>query len=89
MELRRYWAVLRRRWWLIVLRPVVASGISYAITNGTERIYRATTTIFVREAATNPSVVEYEAILDSQRLTETYCASPAFIAQLASGHLKS
>ena len=71
MELRRYWAVLRRWWWLIVLGPVVAGGISYAITNGTERVYRATTTIFVREAA-NPSAVEYEAILGSQRLTETY-----------------
>src|SRR3569832_839370 len=46
MELRRYLAVLRRRWIILVLCTVVASSIAWTTTDRSVR-YTATTTIYV------------------------------------------
>lgn len=71
MELRGYLDLLRRRWWLLLLGPLIAGlsafGISYSMTP----TYQATATLLVNQTQV-PGVVQYNDILTSERLTNTY-----------------
>jgi capsular exopolysaccharide synthesis family protein len=53
MELQRYWAVIWKWIWLIIIGMLVSGGISYFLSQRMEPVYRATTTLLV-QASTNP-----------------------------------
>jgi non-specific protein-tyrosine kinase len=71
MELREYWNIFRRWWWLLMTCVAVATGSSYVGTRGMPRIYQATTTVIVGQALqqTNPTSGD---LYISQQLAQTY-----------------
>lgn len=71
MELKEYWNIFKRWWWLMVACVLVASGSSYIGTRRMPRIYQATTTVMVGQTLqqTNPSSVD---LYISQQLAQTY-----------------
>jgi len=71
MELRRYWFTLLRWLWLIALTTVLAAGVSYVVSKSTKPVYSASVTILVNQAQ-NPSTPNYDSVLVSERLTQTY-----------------
>jgi capsular exopolysaccharide synthesis family protein len=71
MELRRYWFTLLRWWWLIALTTVLAAGVSYVVSKSTKPVYSASVTILVNQAQ-NPTTPNYDSVLVSERLTQTY-----------------
>jgi polysaccharide biosynthesis transport protein len=71
MELRHYFAVLRRWAWLIVLMVGLAIGISYRISIGLQPLYSSTTTLMVGQVlqAQSPSAND---LATSEQLAQTY-----------------
>ena len=71
MELKQYFQVVKKWWWLAVASVLVATVASYFGLQRTPRIYQATTTIQVGQATelANPS---YSDIAISQQLAQTY-----------------
>jgi succinoglycan biosynthesis transport protein ExoP len=71
VQLRDYWAVVKRWWWLMIACAGVAMGLSYAGTLGMPRVYQATTTVIVGQALQQVSPTSGD-IYISQQLAETY-----------------
>ena len=71
MELRFYLDILRRRWWILALVPVVVAAIAYILSAQEKPIYKATAVILVNQTG-NSGVVQYNDVLASERLTNTY-----------------
>ncbi|MCL5961933.1 MAG: polysaccharide biosynthesis tyrosine autokinase [Chloroflexi bacterium] len=71
MELRRYWGIFRKWFWLMALGMILAGGTSYAVSKSLTPIYAATVTLQVNQVQ-NPGVAGYNDILLSERLTKTY-----------------
>jgi polysaccharide biosynthesis transport protein len=71
MEIRDYIQFVRRRWWLLVLGPLVAGLSAFAVSKSMTPIYDATATMLVNQTQT-PGVILYNDILTSERLTNTY-----------------
>ncbi|MPZ47974.1 MAG: polysaccharide biosynthesis tyrosine autokinase [Dehalococcoidia bacterium] len=71
MDLRTYAQIVRRRWWLLLLGPLLAAGIAFAISKQMTPIYTTSSTLLVNQTQ-NPGVVQYNDILTSERLTNTY-----------------
>lgn len=72
MEPKVYLDFLRRRWWLLILGPVIAGLAAFVVTKQMTPMYKATSTILVNRLPTNQGVIEYNDILTSERLTNTY-----------------
>ncbi len=86
MELKFYLDFLRRRWWLLLLGPLVAATAAFLITNQMTPVYQATSTVLVDRTAT-PGTLSYEDVLTSQSLTNTYAKlvqSPAVLDSVIS-----
>ena len=71
MELRGYIDLLRRRWWILLLGPLVAGASAFGISRSMTPTYQATATLLVNQTQV-PGVVQYNDILTSERLTNTY-----------------
>jgi succinoglycan biosynthesis transport protein ExoP len=71
MELRRYADIVRRRWWLLLLGPVVAGVVAYFGSEAQTDIYQAETTVLVNQIQW-PGTFQLNDILTSERLTNTY-----------------
>jgi non-specific protein-tyrosine kinase len=71
MELRRYWYVLTKWIWLIALATVVAAAVSFVVSRSMKPVYSASATILVNQAQ-NPTTPDYNSVLASERLTQTY-----------------
>lgn len=71
MEIRGYLDFFRRRFWLLALGPLLAALAAYAVSRSLTPIYDATATIFVNQTQV-PGVVQYNDVLASERLTNTY-----------------
>ena len=71
MELRQYFAVIRKWLWLIVLGTVLAGGTAFVVSRNMTPIYRASTTLLIHQAR-NPTATDYSSILTSERLAKTY-----------------
>lgn len=72
MELRQYWALLRKWLWLIILCTVLAGGTAYIVSRQSTKIYQASTTLMVNQASGNSASAVYSDILTSERLARTY-----------------
>lgn len=71
LDLRSLWRVARPWWWLLVLAPIVSGGAAYFVSAQQQPMYRATATILVQQGA-NTGSANYDAILASQQLADTY-----------------
>lgn len=71
MELKDYWAIAKKWWWLAVACVLISSVSSYIGTLNMPRIYQATTTVMVGQTLqqANPSNND---IWISQQLAQTY-----------------
>jgi capsular polysaccharide biosynthesis protein len=67
-------ALLRKWLWLIVLLTVVAGAASFVISRRATRIYQASVTLMVNQAANPTTVTGYSDILTSERLARTYAS---------------
>ena len=71
MELRAYLDIARRRWWILLLLPLIAGVTAFLVSKQMTPIYSATATILVNQTS-EPGVVQYNDVLTSERLTNTY-----------------
>lgn len=71
MELRQYATLVQKWWWLVLLGFVVAGAGSYYVSKSQVPVYRASVTLLVDQAQ-DASGPNYDAILASERLTNTY-----------------
>ena len=71
IDLRCYFAVLRRWLWLIALCMVLAAVSAYFVSSRMEPIYRAEVTMLVHQAPSS-GTSDYAAILTSERQARTY-----------------
>lgn len=73
LELREYWSILRKRWILVVLIPVIAiivSGLfSFFVL---QPQYDASTTLLVNQKTNNSAPIQYQDIQTSEALVKTY-----------------
>ncbi|MFV1948571.1 MAG: polysaccharide biosynthesis tyrosine autokinase [Anaerolineales bacterium] len=70
-DLRRYGYLLWRWAWLILLAAALAAGAAYFVSIQMTPVYQASTTVLVDKANTDGSS-EYQSLLMSERLTQTY-----------------
>ena len=47
MQLREYWTILRRAWWLILVAGLVAGAAAYAYSKLEARVYRSSARVYV------------------------------------------
>ncbi len=71
MELIHYIGVIRRRWWLFLLGPLVAGVVAYAVSESQTDVYQAESTLLVNHTET-AGVLKLDDVLASERLTTTY-----------------
>jgi non-specific protein-tyrosine kinase len=71
MELRQYLAILRKWAWLVVVGTVLAGGSAFVVSKLMIPIYEASTTLWISEAS-DPTLVDYNSIITSERLAKTY-----------------
>ena len=71
MEAQIYLNALKRWWWLIVLGPIIAAASAFFYSQSLTPIYRAQATLLVNQTQ-SPGVIQYNDILTSERLTNTY-----------------
>jgi succinoglycan biosynthesis transport protein ExoP len=71
MEAQIYLGAIRRWWWLLVLGPVVAAASAFLYSKSLTPIYQAEATLLVNQTQ-NPGVLQYNDVLTSERLTNTY-----------------
>jgi capsular exopolysaccharide synthesis family protein len=71
MDIKVYLKILRNRWWLLLLGPVLAAAAAFYISKQLTPIYATSTTLLVNQTQT-PGTVQYNDILTSERLTNTY-----------------
>ncbi|HID86197.1 MAG TPA: polysaccharide biosynthesis tyrosine autokinase [Anaerolineae bacterium] len=71
MELRQYFAVIRKWLWLIVLGTLLCGSTAYLVSRNMTPIYRASTTLLIHQAR-SPTATDYSSILTSERLAKTY-----------------
>ncbi len=74
MELRQYVALLRKWLWLIVLCAVLAGASAYVVSRNSQKIYQASATLMVNQAANPSGTTAYADILTSERLARTYAS---------------
>ncbi|MPZ22000.1 MAG: polysaccharide biosynthesis tyrosine autokinase [Dehalococcoidia bacterium] len=71
MELRRYFSVLARRWWMILLGPLIAGVCAFVVSGLLTPVYSASSTLLVNQVQSE-GPIQYNDILTSERLTNTY-----------------
>ncbi|MPZ48773.1 MAG: polysaccharide biosynthesis tyrosine autokinase [Dehalococcoidia bacterium] len=71
MELKVYLAFISRRWWLLLLGPLLVGLAAYFVTQQMTPVYKATSTLLVNRTAI-PGTIAYDDILTSERLTNTF-----------------
>jgi succinoglycan biosynthesis transport protein ExoP len=71
MELRQYFAVVRRWWWLVVLSVAIAATSTYFASRSTTPLYRATTTLMIGRVIYDPNPTNME-FYTGQQLANTY-----------------
>jgi len=75
IELLEYWKIIRRRWLLVVLIPVIAVIVSAILSFFVIKpSYQADTTLLVNQTPTQTQGLQYDAIMVSQALVNTYSA---------------
>ncbi len=71
IELRQYLLVLQQWWWLIAGCAITAAVMGFIVSSASQPVYRATATLLVQQAPSS-GVIDYTALLTSERLAQTY-----------------
>ncbi len=71
IDLRRYATLIWQHMWLLILGVVLAAGAAFAVSKLETPVYQASTTLFINQAP-NTSTSDYNAVLTSERLAQTY-----------------
>src|SRR5688572_20959738 len=71
MEVRTYLSIARRYWWLLILGTTLAAAAAYVGSKQMTPVYQTSVTLLVNQTQ-NPGTVQYNDILTSERLTNTY-----------------
>lgn len=71
MELKQYFSVVRKWWWLMLASIILASIASLLATRNTPRIYQSRTTLMVGQALQNPNPSQSE-FFTGQALAQSY-----------------
>lgn len=71
MELRRYFEIILRWLWLILIGAFLAGGIAFLVSGQQPRIYQASTTLLINQAS-NPVQTSMTDLMMSERLASTY-----------------
>lgn len=71
MELRRYWGVVRKWYWLMALGLILPGTVSYFVSKSAMPIYTASATLQVM-VTQNPGIPAYNDLLFSGLLSQTY-----------------
>ncbi|HEX5369576.1 MAG TPA: polysaccharide biosynthesis tyrosine autokinase [Dehalococcoidia bacterium] len=71
MEGQFYLDVIRRWWWLLLIGPILAGGTAFYYSKTLTPIYRTSSTLLINQTQ-NPGVIQYNDVLASERLTNTY-----------------
>jgi capsular exopolysaccharide synthesis family protein len=71
MEGQFYLNVVRRWWWLLLIGPVLAAASAFYYSKTLTPIYRTASTLLINQTQ-NPGVIQYNDVLTSERLTNTY-----------------
>lgn len=71
LNLRPFWASIRRRLWLLMGSALLAGVVAYIATSYVPPTYRASTTLLIQQSP-SASVSDYTAILISERQASTY-----------------
>ena len=72
MEIKRYFELLWRWAWLIILGAIIAGTAAYLISRNTTPVYQASAKLLIDEAPGSASGNDYSQILLEQRLAQTY-----------------
>lgn len=77
MELRAYWAIIRRRWWLPVLATLAAAVVSFLASPLTQRDYTATMRVLLSVPSEPPrgnyfTYDKYYSLLSTEFLTDDF-----------------
>ncbi len=70
-DLQRYWGILRRWLWLLVLVTLVTGALVYIISKRSTPVYQAVTTVLINEAPATRNT-DYSSIITSERQAQTY-----------------
>lgn len=70
-EIRRYFVLLLRWLWLILLCAALGGGAAYLVSRRMTPVYSASTTLLIRQAP-SAGTTDYTALLTSERLAQTY-----------------
>lgn len=69
MELRQYFQVFRKWWWLIVLGTGLAAGVSYGVSSFLPPTYQASTSLLIKSQGGGD---DYGTVIVNQYLASTY-----------------
>jgi len=71
MELRDYWFLLRKWFWLVILGALLAGGLAFVVSRNMTPVYQASTTLLVTPGSTQ-ALDNYSSLIASERLAQTY-----------------
>lgn len=73
IDLRKYFQIIRKRMWIIVLITVISIAVSGIVSFYVlEPVYEAFTTLIVSKSNEQDTIIEYSDVLLSQKLVKTY-----------------
>ncbi len=83
MEIRRYWAVIWKWLWLVVIGVVIAGAVAYIVSSRMEPTYRATATIVVQDTTSpipgydysQPAVVAHAELMRKESVMQQVITS--------------
>lgn len=71
VEIRHYFSIFLRRWWLVLLAALIAAGIGFAVSQTQDPVYRATTSVIIGQSI-QATQLDSRDIQTSERLALTY-----------------
>jgi non-specific protein-tyrosine kinase len=71
MELRDYWYLLRKWFWLVILGALLAGGLAFVVSRNMTPVYQANTTLLVTPGSAQ-ALDNYSSLIASERLAQTY-----------------
>jgi capsular exopolysaccharide synthesis family protein len=72
MEIKRYAGLLWQKLWLLLLCTALTSGTAYAVSINSVPLYESSTTLLINQAPSNGSGTDYNSLLASGLLANTY-----------------
>jgi len=74
MDLRSYFSIIRKWFWLVILCAVLAGTAAFFYSRQQTPIYQSTATVFINQARSSTGNSDYTDIITSERIARTYAA---------------